>query len=215
MRPARGAARRWLVFAACCVGSASCAAPAARFATRDPSEPLPARRAPGVVVDLKSELPSPSAAQSAGSGLVVLSAPRDTRLAPALVREFFRAVTSESNEALDALLASDAQLETSSGKNPLRSAWRTRFAQLDYSALRATPLYRERDLETYQSREHAVLGTARGVPSMQPGDVFVRVRLGVTHVNKTRVFADELGFLLRPSGAGYRIATISEDFLTP
>ncbi len=34
-------------------------------------------------------------------------------------------------------------------------------------------------------------------------------------VQKTRLFADEIGFLMRPRGEGYQILTISEDFSVP
>ena len=129
-----------------------------------------------------------------------------------LVAAFFRAITLESGEALDRVLSSDASLESSSGRHPARSAWRSRFNQFDYSALRATPLYRAGDLETYRGNEQAALGLSRRLPPMQPEDVFIRVHLDVTHVNKTRLFADEIGFLLRPAGGGFRISTLSEDF---
>jgi hypothetical protein len=145
----------------------------------------------------------------------VLSPPRDPRAASALIAAFFRAITHESGDALDRVLSSDAQLESSSGRHPARNAWRSRFTQFDYGALRATPLYRASDVETYRDNEQSLLGFSRRLPPMGPGDVFVRVHLDVTHVSKTRLFADEIGFLLRPSGKGYRIATLSEDFQVP
>jgi hypothetical protein len=147
---------------------------------------------------------------------LVLVAPHDLEQAVELVSDFLLAITLESGEALDRVLTNDAFLESSSGRHPARAAWRARFAQFDYNSLRSAPLFRRADLETYRGRDREALGVARRLPPrMQTDDVFVRVRLGVTHVSKTRLFADELGFLLRPSGAGYRIQTISEDFQTP
>jgi hypothetical protein len=195
---------------------AACAATSAQFATRDLPESEAPRRAPGVAVDPKTALPEPARTANTDSGVAVLSAPRDLQRATALVDEFFRAITGESSESLDRIVSSDAYVESASGRQPVRVAWRSRFTQFDYGALRSAPLYRPGDLETYRGRDRDALGPARRLPSqMQPDDVFVRVQLDVTHASKTRLFADELGFLLRPSGNGYRIASISEDFQAP
>jgi hypothetical protein len=195
---------------------AACGPRTARFPTSERSETEPVRRAPGVAVDPRTELPAPSSRGESNASLLVLSAPRDVERAKALVHAFFVAITLESADALDLVLSSDAYLESSSGRNPARQAWRSRFAQFDYGSLRSAPLFRTSDLETYRGREHAALAATRRLPPhMQPDDVFVRVHLEVTHVSKTRLFADELGFLLRPSEGGYRITTISEDFQTP
>jgi hypothetical protein len=161
-------------------------------------------------------LPAPARTSSVESGVLVLSTPRDPQQAQALVTAFFRAITLESGEALDRVLSNDAHLESSSGRHPARNAWRSRFAQFDYGALRTTPLYRAAELETYRASDQPALGLARRLPAqMQADDVFIRVHLHVTHVSKTRLFADEIGFLLRPSGETYRIASISEDFQVP
>ena len=195
---------------------AACAPASARFPTRDPGEPETlVRRPPGVAVDPRTELPPAERAAPAEPGVIVLTTPRDLDGAAALVAAFFRAITLESGDALDRLLSADATLESSSGRHPARNAWRSRFTQFDYGALRATPLYRAADLETYRGNDQAALGLSRRLPPMQADDVFIRVHLDVTHVSKTRLFADEIGFLLRPSGAGYRISTVSEDFQMP
>jgi hypothetical protein len=205
-----GAAKRaWLVALSC----AACTPGAARFPTRALEQTAEApRRPPGVAVDLRTELPAPSRVAAVEPGVIVLSTPRDLNAAADLVAAFFRAITLESGEALDRVLSSDASLESSSGRHPARNAWRSRFTQFDYGALRATPLYRAGDLETYRGNDREALGLSRRLPPMQPDDVFIRVHLDVTHVSKTRLFADEIGFLLRPAGASYRISTLSEDF---
>jgi hypothetical protein len=194
----------------------ACAGKSARFPTTDPAAEPPPRRAPGVAVDPETAWPAPSRTADTGEGVTVLTAPRDLDRARALVDDFFLAVTLESGEVLDQVLTHDAYLESSSGRQPARVAWRSRFTQFDYGALRAAPLYRREDLETYRGSDRQALGPSRQLPAqMQPDEVFVRVRLDVTHAAKNRLFADELGFLLRPSGEGYRIANISEDFRAP
>lgn len=198
------------------LSSTGCGVGTARFPTSDASaEREDTRQAPGVALDLQSRLPEPLTRADLSPGVVVLSAPRDLQNAADLVAAFFRAVTLESGEALEHLFSADAQLESNAGRHPARGAWRSRFTQFDYGALRATPLYRPSDVETYRSNDRPVLAFSRRLPPMQPDDVFIRVHLDVTHVNKTRLFADEIGFLLRASGAGYRIASLSEDFQLP
>ena len=201
--------RAWLVALSC----AACAPSAAHFPTRavEASAEAP-RRPPGVAVDPRTDLPAPSRVATVEPGVVVLATPHDLNAAVELVAAFFRAITLESGEALDYVLSSDASLESSSGRHPARNAWRSRFTQFDYGALRATPLYRAGDIETYRGNDQAALGLSRRLPPMQPDDVFIRVHLDVTHVSKTRLFADEIGFLLRPAGASYRISALSEDF---
>lgn len=208
MRRLVGGALTALVVSACHAG-------AARFPTSDAPDDEAPRRAPGVAVDPELELPEAAARGSTESFVSVLSAPRDLRRATSLVAAYFRAITAESGEALDEVLSSESTLESSSGRYPARSAWRSRFTQFDYQSLRNASLYRDADLETYRGRERPTLGELRRLPEMREDDVFVRVRLDVTQVQKTRLFADEIGFLMRPSGDGYQIVTISEDFAVP
>jgi len=193
----------------------ACSASAARFPTSDAEDAEATRRAPGVAVDPELELPEAAPRGSTESFVNVLSTPRDLTRATSLVAAYFRAITSESGEALDEVLSSESSLESSSGRYPARSAWRSRFAQFDYQSLRNASLYRDSDLETYRGTERPELGERRRLPEMGPDDVFVRVRLDVTQVQKTRLFADEIGFLMRPRGDGYQIVTISEDFAVP
>ena len=193
----------------------SCVASTARFATSDAPDAERPRRAPGIAVDPKFELPEASARGSTESFVTVLTAPRDLERATALVAAYFRAITLESGEALELVLSAEASLESSSGRFPARAAWRSRFAQFDYQTLRSAPLYRDAELETYRGSDRPELALWRRLPEMRADDVFVRVRLDVTQVQKTRLFADEIGFLMRPRGDGYQIVSISEDFAVP
>lgn len=193
----------------------SCAPRAARFATSEAWESDAPRRAPGVAIDPELELPEAAPRGSSESTLMVLSAPRDLKQATEMVAAYFRAITLESSEALELVLSSEALLESSSGRSPARAAWRSRFAQFDYQSLRSASLYRDADLETYRGSDQPELALQRHLPEMRDDEVFVRVRLDVTEVQKTRLFADEIGFLIRPRGDGYQIVKISEDFTLP
>lgn len=203
----------WRVLLALAVSA--CGAGPARFPTSDAPEADIPRRAPGVAVDPEFELPEAAPKGTTESFVTVLSAPRDLKHATGLVAAYFRAITLESGEALDLVLSSEASLESSSGRFPARAAWRSRFAQFDYQSLRSASLYRDADLEKYRGSDQPELGVQRRLPEMRVDDVFVRVRLDVTQVQKTRLFADEIGFLMRPRGDGYQIVTITEDFAVP
>ncbi|MEZ4371650.1 MAG: hypothetical protein R3B07_12530 [Polyangiaceae bacterium] len=43
----------------------------------------------------------------------------------------------------------------------------------------------------------------------------VKVKLAITRSGRTRIFADEIHFLLRPSSDGYKISEVVEDFQLP
>ena len=194
----------------------ACAAPAANFETTDPGAERPPRLAPGVAVDPVLRLPDASARGTSDSPVLVLTAPRRLSVARATVDRFFRALVAESPSDVDLLLSEQAQLDSSSGRQPARSALRSRFLQVDFSPLRGVPLYREQDVEVYRRRELESLQTERALPPDLGADqLFVRVRLNVSHAGKNRVLADEMGFFLRPEGDGYRIVSIREDTPVP
>jgi hypothetical protein len=46
-------------------------------------------------------------------------------------------------------------------------------------------------------------------------DVLVRVVIATPRVGRTRLFGDEITFLLRPSGGAYKIIEMVEDFQLP
>jgi hypothetical protein len=147
---------------------------------------------------------------------LVLAAPRRLAAARGTVDRFFRALLAESANEIDALLTEQAQLDSATGRQPARGALRSRFLQLDYTALRGVPLYRESDVEVYRRKDGETLQAERALPSDLAADqLFVRVRLNVSHAGKSRIFADEMGFFLKPEGDGYRIVSIREDSAIP
>lgn len=198
------------------MGLSACAAPAARFATSDPNGEAPPRQAPGVAVDPVSRLPSASASGPSSSPLLVLAAPRRLAVARGTVARFFRALVAESASDVDALLSEQAQLDSATGRQPARGALRSRFLSLDYTALRGVPLYRDSDVEVYRRKDSESLQAERNLPPDFAADqLFVRVRLSVSHAGKSRVLSDEMGFFLRPERDGYRIVSIREDTPVP
>lgn len=194
----------------------ACSPPAARFPTSEPNaEPLP-RLAPGVAVDPISRLPPASARGASDGELLVLAAPRRLAAARDTVDRFFRALVAESPADVDALLTEQAQLDSTTGRQPARTALRSRFLSLDYTALRGVPLYRESDVEVYRRKDSESLQAERSLPSdLGPDQLFVRVRLSVSHAGKSRLLADEMGFFLRPERESYRIVSIREDTPVP
>lgn len=198
------------------LGLVACTAPAARFKTTDPNDEPPPRVPPGVAVDPISRLPSASPRGSSEGSLLVLAAPRRLAAARGTIDRFFRALVAESPNEVDALLSEQAQLDSATGRQPARGALRSRFLQLDYTALRGVPLYREDDVEVYRRRDSESLLAERSLPSdFAPDQLFVRVRLSVSHAGKNRLLADEMGFFLRPERDSYRIVSIREDTPVP
>ncbi|MGC4092069.1 MAG: hypothetical protein QM756_30145 [Polyangiaceae bacterium] len=103
-------------------------------------------------------------------------------------------------------------VEAPGSRQPARGVLRSRLLQFDYTALRGVPLYREADVELYRAEDAETLRSARGLPNELARDqLFVRVRLNVSHSGKTRLLADEMGFSLRPEQDGFRIVSIRED----
>jgi hypothetical protein len=200
----------WLLFATGCAGSA------ARFETADPHAERAPRRAPAVAVDPAPARPEIRTRGASTARLVVLASPRAVGAALGTVDRFFRALVAEAPEAVDATLAEQAFLDSSAGRQPARGALRARILQLDYTALRGVPLYGDGDLEVFRREDLEALGSARAAPSeLEAGQLYVRVHLNVSHAGKTRLFADQMSFFLRPDGKGYRIAMIREDTPVP
>lgn len=203
-------------FAGLVLLTSACSGGAARFPTTDPNEEPPRRRPPGIAVDPVSRLPEAKSRSDARATLVVLAAPRSATLARGIVARYFQALVGEAPEALDALLSEQAFIDTSGNRQPARGALRSRFLQLDYTALRGVPLYRDADLEIYRAEDADALRAARALPAdIGKDQLYVRVRLSVAHAGKTRVFANEMGFLLRPEQEEWRIVSIREDTPVP
>lgn len=176
------------------------------------------RRAPGVAVDPAPELPAPEPAAHPEQGVVVLRTPQDPEAAREVVRAFFRAVAQGSYSEVEPFLADEAWLSagTMSGRQRARQYWQTRLSRLDYGSLAGSSIFRETELETYRVRDLANLRPPRtlGVVA-QPDDVIIRVPISIPKTGKTRLFGDEIVFVLRPKGNGYTIVDMAEDFNIP
>jgi hypothetical protein len=180
-----------------------------------PEEP---RRAPGVAVDPNLEPPPAAADATTSEGLVVLKEPADPEAARDIVREFFRAVASASFEKLEPLIGEESWLQAGAmmGRQRARDFWRQRMSRLDYAALGGSPIYRDSEMETYRAAD---LGRMRPPRTLNVGvqgqDVIVRVPIVSPRAGKTRLFGDEILFVLRPDQGRYSIIEMSEDFQLP
>jgi hypothetical protein len=194
----------------------SCAASTPHFATSTGFDPNATRRAPGVTEPRPASLPDPARRGEAQAQLLLLRAPAAPDLARQVVRSFLRAAVNEAPERMDLLLAPQAFIDTSGGRQPARAFWHTRLAQLDYTELKGQLLFRESDLETFRSEDLARLPAARRIAlELGEDEVAVRVPIRVSWAGRTRLFGDELVFRLQPAGARFEIAEISEDFRLP
>ncbi len=175
------------------------------------------RRAPGVAIDPAPGLPPARASGNPEQGVVVLQTPPDVARARATVQEFFRAVVDEDPDTLDSLLDARAWVQTGSqGRQLARSFWRLRLSRLDYGALAGQLVYRPSEVETYRANDGSRLRPARQLPIVPSGDdVLVRVVVANPHSGKTRLFGDEIVFLLHPDASAYRITEMAEDFQLP
>lgn len=207
---------RSVVALSMCVGACATAGPP-RFESVASFNDDADRHPAGVSVDPVSELPPRQDKADTSSGVIVLTTPADPAQGREVVRRFFRAVVAESMEDLEAELGDNALIQLSSGARlPVAAFWRQRFATLDYAALAGSPLFRERDIETYRGADLKQLGGRRRFPIAVPEDsVLVKVKLAITRSGRTRIFADEIYFLLRPSSDGYKISEVVEDFQLP
>ena len=197
------------------VGCAARAPDTAAPRAASSSEP-PARRAPGVAVDPRAALPEANLASATEHGLVVLASPPDPTRARDTVRRFFNAVAREASDEIDRLVGPDAWVETGAQRQPVRGFWRTRFAQLDYSELGREMVYRDSELETFRPEDLERMGSNR--PSFletRQGDLVVRAKVRLSWKGRSRLFGDELVFLLRPDGDRFLITEIAEDFRLP
>jgi hypothetical protein len=135
-----------------------------------------------------------------------------------VVKRFFRAAVREAPEEIDALVRADAPTMSHAGDSRQRARvfWKLRLARLDYSSLSAQSVYRETDVETYHGRDVLKLRSRR-FPAIAAAadDVLVRVPIAVGPVGRSRLFGDELWFLLRLGADGYKIVGMVEDFRMP
>jgi hypothetical protein len=215
MRPSsKRCSARFLLVAVLCLSCAS--APAQHATAPAKSDAEPERRAPGVAESSVLVLPAPARAGNSRDQLLLLRSPPATELARGTVREFLRAAVNEASERLEPLLSEQAFVETGNGRQPARAFWQSRFSQLDYTELRGQLLFRDADVQTFRAEDLARLPANRRM-ALELGDdeVAVRVPIRISWAGRTRLFGDELLFRLQPSGSGFEIAEISEDFRLP
>lgn len=160
-------------------------------------------------------MPPATSAGNPAQGLVVLSTPSNPAAARETVREFFRAVVDESPDKLTRLIDSHAYIQTGSGhgRTRARSYWLQRLSRLDYGALSGQLVYRPSEVETYRGVDVERLRSTRHFPvSVGGDDVLIRVPIAVPRVGNTRLFGDEILFVLHPHERGYTITEMVEDF---
>ena len=189
----------------------------ARFETTSALSTAP-RRPPGVAVDPAPELPGATRTAEAAQGLAVLEAPADPAVARDVVRDFLDAAVRESEQDMSELLDTHARIRTGSrgGSQLAVNFWRQRFARLDYGAFVGQLLYRESEIETYRARDLKRMRPPRRFALVARGDdVLIRVRISSPRLGRTRMFGDEILFLLRPTGTGYKIKEMREEFRIP
>lgn len=205
----------WLIVGLSALGCARTTSP--RFATATELESGP-RRAAGVAVDPATELPSPSTRADSEQGAAVLRAPPDPEAARDVVKSFFRAVTQGSSSELEPLLREEAWVQAGAmtGRQRALSFWQMRLSRLDYTSLAGSTIYRDSDLETYRVSDLPKLRPPRTLAiSGSADDVIVRVPISSPRSGKTRLFGDEIVFVLRPDGNKYAIVEMAEDFSLP
>jgi hypothetical protein len=198
-----------------CALCLSCGARAPQFASGSAAFES-TRHAPGVVEVQSAALPDPVRRGDSRDQFLLLRAPAGGELARSTVRAFLRAAVDETPERLELLLAPDAFVDTGAGRQPARSFWQIRMAQLDYTELRGQLLFRDSDVQTFRADDLQRLPAGRRIPlELSPDEVAVRVPIRVSWAGRARLFGDELLFRLQPAGARFEIAEISEDFRLP
>ena len=176
------------------------------------------RRAPAVAVDPAPALPAPSASASAASALVVLAAPAGQYPDQHLVEEFFGAVAARDADRLEGLFQPGAKTRTGAQAAEVDALdfWKSRLSRLDYSKLAGQSIYRRHAIEVYRAEDLKALGNDRSVPvQVGEGQLAVRVPLQAPQSDKTRLFGDEIVFLLSRTERGLVIAEMVEDFQLP
>src|SRR5690606_7531206 len=197
-----------LLLAAVLAGGCASSSESLRFETAssiDDSEP---RRPAGVAVDPAPELPPAASAASAEHGLVVLKTPLDKEAARQVVRDFFRAVLAADSERLEKLFDEQAYIQAgpAAGRQQAVPFWKSRLSRLDYGALAGQVVVRDAELEVYRTEDLARMKPARTFAlSPQVEDVVVRAPIATPRSGRTRLFGDEITFLLRPDGSGFEI----------
>lgn len=178
----------------------------------------PPRQAPAVAVDPAPALPAPTPSAMSSEQLVVLQAPPSEHADEVLVEEFFDAVTARDSNRLEHLFEVGAKTKTSAKATEVDALdfWKSRISRLDYSKLAGQSIYRRHAVEVYTARDLQTLGSERSLPvDIGSDQVAVRIPLHSPQSDKTRLFGNELVFLLTPTDDGLKISEIVEDFQLP
>jgi len=176
------------------------------------------RRAPAVAVDPAPALPEASSHASASSALVVLAGPSSEYPDQRIVEEFFGAVAARDAGRLEQLFQAGAKTRTGAQATEVDAVdfWKSRLSRLDYSKLAGQSIYRRHAVEVYRAEDLQSLGNDRSVPVKVGSDqLAVRVPLNSPQNDKTRLFGDEIVFLLSRTESGLLITEMVEDFQLP
>lgn len=202
---------------ACCVIH-GCIGQGAGFetVTKLPEEP---RRPPGIAVEPRPRHPLVARQASSEDLVFALEAPPGLAEIRDLIRSFFTAVLNESLSSLEEVVSVSAGFRTLPGANRVnaRQSWQLRFAHLDYGKMTSPSVYRDRDLTLYRAGFSAgVHGAGPPLPLTPTGTQLV-AHVAVRHprAGPSRLFGDDVWFLLNPEQKGYMIAEIIEDFSLP
>ena len=161
--------------------------------------PEPARHPAGADIELTPKLPQAERRGDTQGGMLVLETPADPAQARAVIAAFFRAIVSESPGALAAVLAPNATLQEGARKEGVVTAWSSRFTRFDYKSLVNERLYRDSEVALREDER----------------DLWVGVPIEVAWGARPRLLADLFTFHLTPSGAGWSISEILEEFRSP
>jgi hypothetical protein len=129
-----------------------------------------------------------------------------------LLRAFVDAWSSESIDALAALLTTDAgPLDgRSRGRTALVESWRARLRAHPYARLAGTEVLRSDRIERWSDGELGAAGSPARPADMRPGEFLVRAPLEVTRIGNEKVFGDVIEMVLRAEDGKLRIAAYGE-----
>ncbi len=189
--------------------AAGCGAPPAAATPVD--VPPPPRRPDGVLIEPPPALPV-AADRAEARGVVALREPLPDEAIASLITLYLRGWTSESVDALDALLVAEAVSLDAAHRTraALRESWRAKMQSLDYKKLAGAQLARMDRLERFELADVGAPGAPPRPPEMRAGDVLVRVPIATPRVGAEQLFPDVLVLLLRREEGRYRIAGIGE-----
>jgi len=161
--------------------------------------PSAARHPAGADIELAPKLPQADRRGDTSSALVVLETPADPAQARAVIAAFFRAIVSESPGALQAVLAPNAIMQDGARREGATAAWSSRFTRFDYRSLANERLYRDSELKLREDQR----------------ELWAGVPIEVAWGARPRLLGDTFTFRLTPTGTGWSISEILEEFRAP